>query len=296
MTAAPLQWLSRCFPEERIDVDVLAARRGGSGCPVYFVDGMVGSMQQRLVVKVYAPGFDDYSGLGPHDTARKHALALEELGGTGLPVPDLVAWCRDGTAAAVITRWIEASESGLDRREAAANLARLHRTELADMGPVLADLIERSRSNRDRIRRGVVAMAPQCDEAVPEWRSASPELSGAVDGVLASAEPEAGTVTLQHGDYFSVNLLPDATGITIVDWDLLARGDPMWDLGHLLGADPDDDPNDGAIVDAYRDADGPFDREMLRWRLRCWQAFWGLRRVLEPSETAGKVGRLRGKP
>ena len=50
--------------------------------------------------------------------------------------------------------------------------------------------------------------------------------------------PKAPVRTLVHGDYFSANILPVEDGLCVIDWETFGRGDPMWDLGFLLGADP----------------------------------------------------------
>lgn len=87
-------------------------------------------------------------------------------------------------------------------------------------------------------------------------------------------EPELREITLQHGDYFSVNILPAEDGIRVVDWDLLALGDPMWDLSFLLEADRGIDTAESAAVIAAYAALRPINKERLDWQRECWREFW----------------------
>jgi aminoglycoside phosphotransferase (APT) family kinase protein len=49
--------------------------------------------------------------------------------------------------------------------------------------------------------------------------------------------PTSKRKTLVHGDYFSANILSVRDGLKIIDWETFGWGDPMWDLGFLIGAD-----------------------------------------------------------
>jgi aminoglycoside phosphotransferase (APT) family kinase protein len=215
----------------------------GSGCRVW--DCLVAA--ERMVLKVYAPGFDDYSGLGPVDTARKHALALMELPTFGVPTPRCLGLAVEGgEAALVMERMVALPFTHAHRVEAARVLARLHSVEIGDFSHDLADLASRSTPNRGRVGE------------VPD-------------------EPELGETTLQHGDYFSVNLAATVAGLRVLDWDLLALGDPMWDLGFLLEADRnagEREPREA--TEAYQSL-RPIDEERLTWQRECWRAFWEAR-------------------
>jgi aminoglycoside phosphotransferase (APT) family kinase protein len=90
-------------------------------------------------------------------------------------------------------------------------------------------------------------------------------------------EPPLGQITLQHGDYFSVNLAATAGGLHVLDWDLFALGDPMWDLGFLLEADRNVGEQEAReVCDAYQNL-RPIAEERLTWQRRCWRAFWEAR-------------------
>jgi aminoglycoside phosphotransferase (APT) family kinase protein len=82
---------------------------------------------------------------------------------------------------------------------------------------------------------------------------------------------------LVHGDYFSANLLSTKDGLVIVDWETLAVGDPMGDLGWLVGADQDvSEPDVESVTKAYASVSS-VDEQRLGWWRRCWAAFWRLR-------------------
>jgi len=199
------------------------------------------------VLKVYAPGFDDYSRLGPVDKARKQALALMELPTFGVPTPRCLGLAVEGgEAALVMERMVALPFTRAHRVEAARVLARLHSVEIRDFSHDLADLASRSTPNRGRIGE-------------------------------APDQPPLREIALQHGDYFSVNLAATAEGLRVLDWDLLALGDPMWDLGFLLSADRGvEEQEAAAVIAAYRDLH-PINDNRLAWQRRCWETFWQLR-------------------
>ncbi len=233
-------WLRRCLGPE-VEVRDHRILRGHSGCGTYVCEVGTG----RMVLKLYSPESDDYSCLGPVETARKHALALQEFPALGVPAPRCLGFAADGEEAAITMEWLEIGPlSPPDRIEAARVLARLHATPVADLGSELADFVTRSTPNRDRIGN-------------------------------AAGEPPRREATLQHGDYFSVNLASTAQGLRVLDWDLLACGDPMWDLGLLLCADRDLPTEEAeAVIAAYQER-RPIDAARLAWQRRCWEEFWG---------------------
>ncbi len=97
-------------------------------------------------------------------------------------------------------------------------------------------------------------------------------MSKSVTRIAESVEPVSSMSTLVHGDYFSVNLIPTVEGIFVIDWDLLALGDPMWDLGFLVGADRGIGKKEtDEIKKAYRRS-RPIDEDVLRWQMECWKS------------------------
>lgn len=233
-------WLARCLGSQTVSLESPREIGRGSGCQVW--DCLV--EREPVVLKVYAPGFDDYSRLGPVDTARKHALALMELPIFGVPTPRCLGLAVEGEEAALVMEKMAALPfRSAHRVEAARGLARLHNIETRDFSHDLVDLISRSTPNRGRV--------------------------GEVPG-----EPESRGTRLQHGDYFSVNLAATPAGVRVLDWDLLALGDPMWDLGFLLSADRGvTEAEAETVIAAYR-AIRSVDQDRLAWQRECWRAFW----------------------
>ena len=86
-------------------------------------------------------------------------------------------------------------------------------------------------------RLGVIGLSNYLDRIHRHWRTQNPGLSKRVKEITEGIEPVSSMITLVHGDYFSDNLIPTLDGLYVIDWDLLALGDPMWDLGLLVGAD-----------------------------------------------------------
>jgi len=238
------EWLTKCLGRSTITVLRTLDISRGSGCQVWDCEIVTAEGPGSVVLKTYTTGFDDYSGLGPADTARKHALALTELPALGVLTPRCLGWAHaDGEAGLVMQRAMAKPWSRQTRVHAARVLARLHLIQLAELSDELAALVSRSTPNRGRL--------------------------GEVRG-----EPPARKQTLQHGDYFSVNIAASEKGVCLLDWDLLALGDPMWDLAFLLDADRNvGDQEAEAVVDAYRSVRAVHEPR-LRWQRDCWRAFW----------------------
>jgi len=86
----------------------------------------------------------------------------------------------------------------------------------------------------------------QVDGWSGRWEAARtrevPEMDRAAE-LLGAAVPDPQTTTLLHNDYKLDNAMVDASGslVAVFDWDMATRGDPLADLGTLLGywADPD---------------------------------------------------------
>lgn len=83
------------------------------------------------------------------------------------------------------------------------------------------------------------------------WSRAKHEefpLADEIGGWLASNVPESKEVTLLHNDWRLDNMAvsPDDPGVctAVYDWDMATRGDPLADLGTLMGSwfDPDEAP------------------------------------------------------
>lgn len=240
------EWLTKCLGRSTITVLRTLDISRGSGCQVWDCEIVTAEGPGSVVLKTYVAGFDDYSRVGPVDTARKHALALDELPRFGVPTPRCLGFAAEEDEAAIVMESLAVQPfTPTHRVEAAHTLARLHMVHLPDLSPELADLISRSTPNRGRIGE-------------------------------APSEPPLREIMLQHGDYFSVNIAVTAEGVRVLDWDLVALGDPMWDLGFLLEADPNLGEREAEeAFHAYQSL-RPVDEARLRWQRDCWRAFWAV--------------------
>lgn len=274
-------WLTDCLPGQ--DVALLQATdvSGGSGCGVWDCRALLDSVVQDCVLKLYEPGFDDYARLGPLRTARKYVQAIQELPAFSINAPKLAGTAFRPGQAAVLTHKIQAEPWNEDTRlQAARTLARLHNVQPGALSDEFGALVRQSTPNRQRILLGVQNFCAQLDHA------ARPELAMQAQDLLAGQEPRSAMTTLVHGDYFSNNLLLARGELYVIDWDLLALGDPTWDLGFLVGADRDLGQKEvDAVVAAYGQL-RPVDAPTLAWHQRCWRLFWELRDCVRETRCA----------
>ena len=244
----------------------------------YQVDEVI----ERRILKVYFKGFDEDYELGAAGVARKTQLASLELADHPVRIPKVFgSYLSDDMACVLMERLEQTKWEAATRVAASEILARFHNLPLSSLSDDLQRLIRDSRPNRDRIRLGVIGPSRRLDRDHPGWREQYPGLSQRVSKIVENEEPLSAMNTLVHGDYFSVNLFPTAAGLYVIDWDLLALGDPMWDLGFLVGADAGlGEKEIGDVIKAYRHT-RPIDEEVLRWHRECWTAFWEMRKVIK---------------
>ena len=273
-------WLVRCTGQRDLVVVRYGDMGGRSGCRVWRCDVELDGSPRQIILKVYQAGFADDSGLRAGGVARKSALALSELRRFGVPTPDLIGHASKGEMAAIVYEKVQASPwTASTRLEAAESLAKLHRIAISEVGDELACLVRSSAPNRYRTLNGLRDYR-DLEESASNWRTEYVGLAGEIEWLLANGEPHSEMEALVHGDYFSGNLVSGA-GVRIVDWDLLALGDPMWDLGFLVGADRDVGEEEAAEVVAAYSRVAPVDKGVLSWHRRCWRAFWKLRELRE---------------
>ena len=60
----------------------------------------------------------------------------------------------------------------------------------------------------------------------------------------------------------------------VIDWETFGWGDPMWDLGFLIGADRDLPAQEVEAVIAAFAENAPINRNRLMWHRRSWADFW----------------------
>jgi len=243
------RWLAECLPGESVRLVGAESLRDSPAREVWDSAFEINGAQAAAILTIFKPGSLEYTNasLPPPQTARKCALAMTELTPLGIPTPRLLGHAEREEAAAILCERIDPAPWGPGVRVKAARvLARLHQLEEACLSAGLRELARISDPNEARITGG---KAPRPDRRV-----------------------------LVHGDYFSVNILPLAGGLRIIDWETLGWGDPMWDLGFLIGADRDL-PGDEieAVIGAY-ESRAPLDRQRLMWHKRCWDEFWEARR------------------
>ncbi|NOY54835.1 MAG: aminoglycoside phosphotransferase family protein [Actinobacteria bacterium] len=280
-TMADVQARLRQIVDPECDVTAIVQVGRGSGCSVSRCRVHTRAGEKDVHIKIYERGMDDYSRLGPVDTAKKQFLALVELPRFGIRVPQVIGMKASAGEAAIVVETVGGGEWAHSARlRAAGTLSRLHQIRPADLSEDLQALVGRSCPNRNRVARGVAEYWGQLNRQHPGWHLERADLARKAGGVLASEEPVCSSPTLVHGDFFSRNLVTDGD-VVVIDWDLLALGDPMWDLGHLLCADrcvAEDERRE--VLASYGTGAA---QAGLRWHEAAWAAFWDLRDLLELS-------------
>ncbi len=179
-----------------------------------------------------------------HDMGREHRI-ISALNTTPLPVPEALALCTDEAvngAPFYVMSFVEgvvldsperAAVLAPDRRAAAGRslidtLAQLHLVDVDDVG--LGELA-RHDSYVDR----------QLKRWSTQWTNSKTRELPAVEEVerrLRTRIPPQQRVSVAHGDYRFGNCLVSLdTGAiaAVLDWELCTLGDPLADVGYLLG-------------------------------------------------------------
>jgi hypothetical protein len=239
------EWLARCVGVDGSALQQAINLKTGPEREVWDCTFTSDGRPESAIVAIFKPGSLDTvnTSLPPAQAAQKCALAMAELPGLGVPTARLLGWAVSGEEAALASERITPTAWGSAVRiHAARVLARIHSLPDTSLSEALQDLARRSDPREQRIRGG--------------------------DG------PRSPHRTLVHGDYFSANILPVADGLRVIDWETLAWGDPMWDLGFLIGADRDvTQEEQEAIVEQYG-SQAPVDRKCLAWHRQRWADWW----------------------
>ena len=178
-----------------------------------------------------------------HDMVREYRL-MDALHDSDVPVPEMVALCQDENVNGrdfyvmefvdgIVVRDIEiAATMDITARETMSEslirtLVALHRVDIDDVG--LGDLAKRSGYIERQVKRWT-----------GQWESSRTRELPIVDAVasaLVSRMPEPSPTTIAHGDYRLSNCMVDPDGhvVAVLDWELCTLGEPMADLGGLLG-------------------------------------------------------------
>ena len=220
-----------------------------------------GDNQLDAILTVFRPGSLETvnTNLPPELVSEKCFLAMRELPALGIPTPTALGWAVAGREAAVLYKKVERTEWGSGTRvHAASILARLHNLREARLSRRLRKLVRHSDPREHRTTGG--------------------------------RAPTANDRRLVHGDYFSKNILPVAGGLCVVDWETFGWGDPMWDLGFLIGADRALTDEEVEAVIAEYASGATLDRDRLMWHKQEWAAFWRARKPRSvDSSNAGHV-------
>lgn len=184
--------------------------------------------------------------LGPllptaHDVLRE-ARIIDALGGTGVPVPEVLAIADETVIGApfVIFELVDghvirhsaaaAGATAAIRRGAGPSLvdalARTHALEPAELG--LADLVRPGAYVERQLRR----WKRQWDQTAV----VDTPLMDEVHSALVASAPDEQRSSLVHSDAKLDNVILDDDGrvVALLDWELAAIGDPLADLGLLL--------------------------------------------------------------
>ena len=250
-------WVEGCMPHRRVSLTAVRNLRHGPEREVWECRCRTESSKMDVILTVFKPGTLETvnTSLPPELVSEKCFLAMLELPALGIPTPVPLGYAMaDGEAAVLHTRVERAEWAHYTRIKAAHILAHLHNLE----EPALSD----------RLRELVRLSDP---------------LECRTTGGLA---PRGSDERLVHGDYFSKNILPVPGGLCIIDWETFGWGDPMWDLGFLIGADRNVSDDEAEAVIAEYGENATIDRHRLMWHRRRWADFWKMRAPRSPDTAA----------
>jgi aminoglycoside phosphotransferase (APT) family kinase protein len=184
-----------------------------------------------------------------HDMAREHRL-MAALADTPVPVPEMVGLCQDAAVNGCdfyVMRFLDGLvvrdiDMGRTLSESVRTqmchalidtLCALHRVDIDAVG--LGNLAKREGYIERQLKRWSGQWAQSKTRELP--------LMDAVREALQARLPPPSAATIAHGDYRLSNCMmrPDGSVAGVLDWELCTLGEPMADLGGLLGYwhDPD---------------------------------------------------------
>ena len=190
-----------------------------------------------------------------HDMAREHRL-MAALADSPVPVPRLVGLCQDPAVNArdfyvmhfldgLVVRSVDIGRSLSEPvrsrmcHELIDTLCALHRVDIDAVG--LGTLAKREGYIERQLKRWSEQWAQSKTRELP--------LIDQVRQALAAKLPTPSKPTIAHGDYRLSNCMMNPLGpvVGVLDWELCTLGEPMADLGGLLGYwhDPSDPTQGG---------------------------------------------------
>ena len=238
---------------------------------------------------------------GSDEAMRREARVLAALSGTAIPHPRLVAACPDASVVGAAFYLMEPVDGFNPTVEIPpgyrSSLPWQHRLGL-EMAIGIAEL-----SHVDLCRAGLDDLSRAGDwvgRQVSRWRAqldSYAELPGYQPGQLPAVDaigawldrhrPAGWQRGLVHGDFHLANVMFSHRSprlAAIVDWELVAAGDPLLDLGHLLATWPGPGvpavtpvplpglPSSDDLVTAYAERSGRDLRDLPWYRvLACYR-------------------------
>jgi aminoglycoside phosphotransferase (APT) family kinase protein len=242
-------WLKNCLGDE---ISLQSARNLKHTETRRIWDCEISGQTERVILAEFLNGPLEHTNasLPPAETVKKCALASAELSRLGIPAAVALGTGGGESGAAIVWEYITTLEwTANDRINASSVLARLHTTPLDSLSSGLLDLVIQSDPRPSRTEGSIERLTTKLDQTSATWRTEHPSIADEVARIAdqAGRERQSGNV-LVHGDYFSANILPTDDGIRIIDWETFGLGDPEWDLGFLVGADPVKDDEFDAVV------------------------------------------------
>ena len=238
-------WLAACAPQSAIQLASARPVKRGPAREVWACSWTETQPDYTGFLTIFKPGsFDSVNtSLSPHQAVEKCVLAMTELPALGIATPPVLGHAQIDDQAALLSALVEPQRWTPESRVLAARvLAHLHGLQEASLSPRLRLLVRQSDPRESRTTGGQA--------------------------------PAARYRTLVHGDYFSANLLQRPEGICVLDWETFGWGDPMWDLGFLIGADRDLSTGEVEATIAAYSSSAPLDRHQLDWHRRRWEQSW----------------------
>ena len=239
------RWVTDCMPHRSVQLTAAQNLRNGVEREVWDCSLRTDAGELDAVLTVFKPGSLETvnTNLPPELVSEKCFLAMSDLPALGISTPVVLGRAVAGGEAAVLCKRVIRTEWVSGTRVAAARiLARLHNIQESRLSSRLQELVRLSDPREFRITGG--------------------------------RGPTERCKRLVHGDYFSKNILPVVDGICIIDWETFGWGDPMWDLGFLVGADRNLTDEEVDTVIAEYASSATTDRRALMWHKQRWSDFW----------------------
>ncbi len=250
------KWLTNCMSHSLVCLSSTRNLKNGKEREVWDCTFSMDGIRIAAILTIFKAGSLESvnTSLPPSQVAQKCSLAMTELPALGIPTPRVLGHAAIDRAAAIVCEKIERTDwTSNVRIQAAQILARIHNLQETSLSEALQEL---ARISDPREYRTTGEQAPYQNKF----------------GSGQAPPPEA--KTLVHGDYFSANIIPVAGGLRVIDWETFGWGDPMWDLGFLIGADRDlSDDKVETVIAAY-ELGAATDRQRLMWHRRRWSDYW----------------------